>query len=113
MSRVSDFAGVNGHYWLRGPEAFSSEGLCALLCYKSELMIPFLLSILRPSDRSSRASTAPPPSRRSLLSMDNSAGRWCGRHWSDLLLYGGTANVAVAIAAGVRLGIGLGWSPLW
>ena len=30
---------------------------------------------------------------------------------SNLLLYGGTANIASAIAAGVRIGIGSDWSP--
>ena len=30
---------------------------------------------------------------------------------SNLLLYGGTANIAAAIAAGVRIGIGSDWSP--
>jgi cytosine/adenosine deaminase-related metal-dependent hydrolase len=30
---------------------------------------------------------------------------------SNLLLYGGTANIAPAIAAGVRIGIGSDWSP--
>ena len=30
---------------------------------------------------------------------------------SNLLLYGGTADIAPAIAAGVRIGIGSDWSP--
>ena len=30
---------------------------------------------------------------------------------SNLLLYGGTADIAAALAAGVRIGIGSDWSP--
>ena len=30
---------------------------------------------------------------------------------SNLLLYGGTADIAAALAAGVRIGIGSNWSP--